>query len=317
MAELERATGVRLPVSSLLESPTVEHLAARVREARERTGDGSRQGEAGGRPSTLVPLRRSGSRPPVVLVHGATGDLLPLRHLAWQLTPDRPVLGFEAPGVDGRTRPPRSIEELAAMYLDNLRAFQGDGPCHLVGYEAGSLVAYELARRLEEAGVRASLTLVLPRPGALSAGPRKNALLDALRALRASIDLWHGAAISPQLRASFTERALLAAARRYVPRPRAGRLTVFWPAGRHVDGGEGPRIDWAALAGQGFSPREESLVTRAPGSRRAPRPWLRPCRSAWSRPRRWRPASRRGEGVRRDLRRGLARANRGRDATRR
>ncbi|KAM7297624.1 fatty acid synthase-like [Ixodes scapularis] len=83
---------------------------------------------------------------PVFLVHPIEGHVGALYELALQL----PV---RAVGLQ-RTRdvPARSIEELAAIYLQRLVEVQPQGPYHIVGYSFGATVAFEMAVQLQGAG---------------------------------------------------------------------------------------------------------------------------------------------------------------------
>ena len=65
MARIEQAWGVHLPLASLFEYPTIERLAARLR-----------QRPVSSPSSGLVPIQPTGSRPPFFMVPGAGGNVL-------------------------------------------------------------------------------------------------------------------------------------------------------------------------------------------------------------------------------------------------
>ena len=119
-ARVKKTWGVDLPLATLFAAPTLEALAARVREPLGLTLDASSPGavEHGAPPakagwSPLVLIRKGGSRLPFFCVHGAGGNLLVFRDLAERLGPEQPVYGLEARGVDGHLPPAASIEEMA------------------------------------------------------------------------------------------------------------------------------------------------------------------------------------------------------------
>lgn len=103
----------------------------------------------------LVEMNGIKGTTPVFIMHpieghvGALTELaghLPVRAVGVQRTPDIPV---------------RSIEEMAAIYLQKLREVQPKGPYHVVGYSFGATVAFEIAVQLEAAGAQVgSLTLL-------------------------------------------------------------------------------------------------------------------------------------------------------------
>jgi amino acid adenylation domain-containing protein len=178
MSEIERRFRVRLPLSALFATATIAGLSTLIdRERIEETTS-----------SPLVSLRtgRAGE-PPLYLVAWAGGEVLPYRNLVEKLDPDIPVVGLRAPGTDRRTSPLGSVEELADFYVGAITRAQPHGPYRLGGYCFSGIVAYEIARRLQERGeVIAALLLFdaypfkpRPRPSALV---RARTQLGAFRA---------------------------------------------------------------------------------------------------------------------------------------
>jgi thioesterase domain-containing protein len=72
----------------------------------------------------------------------------------------RPFYGLQARGLDDKEAPNTSIEEMAADYLRSVRQAQPSGPYLLGGYSAGGLVAFEMARLLQEAGERVEVIIL-------------------------------------------------------------------------------------------------------------------------------------------------------------
>ncbi|MBK8001068.1 MAG: hypothetical protein IPK15_20745 [Verrucomicrobia bacterium] len=85
-------------------------------------------------------------------MHGASGNLLLYRALAEALAPDISVYGFQARGLDGKSAPFRTIEEMASHYVRRLRHVQPSGKYHLAGYCMGGAVVYEMARQIAASG---------------------------------------------------------------------------------------------------------------------------------------------------------------------
>jgi thioesterase domain-containing protein len=117
----------------------------------------------------VVPLRPSGSSP-LFLLPGAGGSLVSLYELVSRLS--FTVYGLQA--VDSAS----SVESLASVYLEEIRAVQPAGPYRLVGHSFGGNVAYEIAVRLRAAGEQVALLGLADTyvPGrALSAEPGSHA----------------------------------------------------------------------------------------------------------------------------------------------
>jgi thioesterase domain-containing protein/acyl carrier protein len=140
-ARIEALTGHRLPMVTLFETPTIQQLAERIPGA-----------EGSSLWSSLVPIQPRGSRPPFYGVHGVGGNVLEFIRLARNLDPEQPLYGIQAQGLDGRVAPNRTVEAMAAHYIQAIRRFQVHGPYFLGGYSFGGLVAWEIAQQLIAAG---------------------------------------------------------------------------------------------------------------------------------------------------------------------
>jgi amino acid adenylation domain-containing protein len=140
LTEVEQALGRSLAPSVLLEQATVEHLA-------ETVGQGVSE-----RSVAVIPVRASGERPPFFFLHGdyLSGGFY-CAGLARHLGPDQPFYALPPCGVDGGIVP-ASYAEMSVRHLEAVRSVQPRGPYRIGGLCNGGLVAYEVARRLEEEG---------------------------------------------------------------------------------------------------------------------------------------------------------------------
>ncbi|MFH9425587.1 amino acid adenylation domain-containing protein [Streptomyces sp. NPDC017529] len=109
----------------------------------------------------LLPLRAAGSRPPLFCVHPTSGLSWGYLGLLRHVPQDRPVYGVQARGLAGTEPMPRSIGEMAADYVDQIRTVQPAGPYHLLGWSFGGTVAQAMAARLADAGEDVALLAVL------------------------------------------------------------------------------------------------------------------------------------------------------------
>jgi amino acid adenylation domain-containing protein len=140
MTRLENETGNRLPLVALLKNPTVKKLAAYM-DSEFISWD------------SLVPLKPTGTRAPLFIVHGAHHNVFIFNDLAKQLDDDQPVYALQPKGLDGVSEPYDSIEEMAAHYISEIRTTHPEGPYALAGFSMGGIVAFEMARQLRKQGM--------------------------------------------------------------------------------------------------------------------------------------------------------------------
>ena len=141
MARIEKETGRRLPISSLFECSTVEKLAQLINlDGKTISWD------------SLVPIKPKGSKMPLYMVHGAGLNVLLFNTLAMGLSDDQPVYGLQAKGLNGIDEPLNSIKDIAAHYISAIQEQNPDGPYALAGYSFGGIIAFEMAKQLEEQG---------------------------------------------------------------------------------------------------------------------------------------------------------------------
>ena len=159
---IEQEFGVRLPLPTLFQSPTLAALAEAIdRAASPAAQSGTRAAAPAASRSTLIPLREAGSKPPLFCVHPDHGLVLFYQALTSRLPPDQPVYGLQAVGADGDEAPLSSLEAMAARYIADIRKFQPHGPYHLGGYSLGGVLAAEMARQLHAAGQQVGLLALL------------------------------------------------------------------------------------------------------------------------------------------------------------
>lgn len=149
-SRIEEIFGVKLPLATLYDAPTIEELS-RILE-----GKVSAPGW-----SPLVAIQTTGSRPPFFCVHGAGGTVLIYRDLAHHLGPDQPFYGLQSVGLDGNRLPLTKIEEIAAVYVEEIQKVQPVGPYFLGGYCLGGTIAFEMAQQLSRRGETVALLVLL------------------------------------------------------------------------------------------------------------------------------------------------------------
>jgi thioesterase domain-containing protein len=150
-ARVEAAFGARLPLSSPFVRPTVAELAESIHlPAAARQGAG-----------VIVPFNEQGQGPSLNFVHSIAGEVASFRHLARLLGPGQRFYGIQVPPERQSAEFASSSESLARHYVEEVVAFQPEGPCLLGGWSAGSTIAMEMAQQLTARGRTVELLIAL------------------------------------------------------------------------------------------------------------------------------------------------------------
>ncbi len=155
--KIEQAFATRLPLSALIEAPTVSQLAELISESHAKRNW-----------SPLVALEKKGSKSPIFLFHSHGGNVLEYQALARRLhrDSDRPVYALQSRGLDGSQIEEPRVEEMAAYYLQQIRSVQRYGPYYLGGFCLGGMLALEAAQQLRSEGERVDLVFMINTPTA-------------------------------------------------------------------------------------------------------------------------------------------------------
>ena len=174
-SRIERLTGKRLPLVTLFEARTIERLAKVLQSQ-------------GWRPrwTSLVPINPDGTRPPFYCVHGVGGNILEFEHFSRYIEKDQPLYGIQAQGLDGKHPRHKTVEEMAAHYIKEIRDFQPQGPYYLGGSSFGGLVAYEIAQQLLAQGEQIGILIMFD-----TFAPGYPKWLPGMTVLRKRLNYWH------------------------------------------------------------------------------------------------------------------------------
>ncbi|AQW48647.1 amino acid adenylation domain-containing protein [Streptomyces violaceusniger] len=155
-SRIHEVLGLRPTIRDLFEATTPAALAARLDD---------------GTPTTrghLIAYRAGGEAAPVFCVHPLSGLGWLYAGLLHHVDRAHPLYALRGEGPGGIRQLPSSVEEMAEIYVDELRSVRPHGPYHLIGWSFGGLVAHAMAVRLRELGVEPGLVCVVdtlpPRP---------------------------------------------------------------------------------------------------------------------------------------------------------
>jgi FkbH-like protein len=151
--EVERVFGKPLPIASLLRAPTIESL---TRELNSSTDDSR---------LAMVTLREGNNQPPLFVLPGTAGHAMAFRRFAQLLEIDHPVIGMEMRPELEHNRQPRSMEQIAAEFIDRMGIINPTGPFLLSGWSFGGALAFEAAQQLIAAGREVAMVMLFDTYG--------------------------------------------------------------------------------------------------------------------------------------------------------
>jgi acyl-CoA synthetase (AMP-forming)/AMP-acid ligase II/thioesterase domain-containing protein/acyl carrier protein len=143
-AEISQRFTVKLPISTIVDAPTVRTLS-RYLEGDQR------------KPTPSLVDLKPGGRQHLFMVHDGIGETLLYLNLARRMPDGLTVVGVQPHSIRGVPLAHTTIEEMATFYVQQIRARQPDGPYLFAGMCAGGVVAYEMASQLIRAGAKVDL----------------------------------------------------------------------------------------------------------------------------------------------------------------
>jgi FkbH-like protein len=146
-AEIENRFGARLPMTAILDAPTIEQLATRL--------------EGGGHESLKLLKPGMEGAPALFLIHDGDGETLLYMNLARRLPEEVAVYGIE-PYRNGRSAILHSrVPDMAAYYAGQIRRVRPEGPYFLGGMCAGGTIAFEMACQLRAQGLPVGMVALI------------------------------------------------------------------------------------------------------------------------------------------------------------
>ncbi|WP_310423969.1 non-ribosomal peptide synthetase [Chamaesiphon sp. VAR_48_metabat_135_sub] len=154
--KIEQQLKIQLPLSILINSPTVVQLAEQLTKTSQNRIS-----------ATLLLIQPQGSKPPFFCIHSLDPCLLFYQSLVKNLGTDLPFYGIQPYDLDNQMISFPTIEEMAIYYLWEVRSIQPHGPYYFGGFSFGGYVALEMAHQLKQQGEEVALLAIFdtPAPG--------------------------------------------------------------------------------------------------------------------------------------------------------
>jgi thioesterase domain-containing protein len=128
-----------LPLASLFRNPTVAGLAKLLETPANEPSS-----------PILAPMQTNGSSAPFFCVHPVGGHVVCYADLSLELGQNQPFYALQSP--DPSQAQTATIEQMASLYIREIRRIQPSGPYLLGGWSMGGLVAFEMAHQLIDQG---------------------------------------------------------------------------------------------------------------------------------------------------------------------
>jgi len=280
-ARIRKTWLVDLELAVLFEARTIRRLAEVIGKLRQPAAAESRVWSA------LVPIQPNGSRIPLFCIHAIGGDVLFYEQLAKALGPDQPFYAFKSPLISRSDIGETSLDELASIYVTEMRAFYPKGPYLIGGASFGGNVAFEMARQLHSQGIEPALVVMFDTfvPGherSVAPSERASSFLKGLREgglpylgkkIGVKAKYWSdillvrgrriacetlklaGIPLPLDLRYFLMDEAHRRALARHVFEPYAGKISLMRASDRGPEvlgKREDPSLGWASLAAGGL-----------------------------------------------------------------
>ncbi len=137
LSQIEVKLHSQLPLASLYEHSTIAQLALLIAQQHISPS------------SNLVKLKSGSGHKTLFLVHAIEGSVLSCKALADSISFEGSIFGIEA---NYSEKNHQTIEQIASSYISSIKTVQPYGPYSLFGSSFGALIAYEIARQMQNSG---------------------------------------------------------------------------------------------------------------------------------------------------------------------
>ena len=162
-SSIEKITGQYLPLGTLFDAPTIAQQASILQKSRQTIQN-----------TSVVGIHTCGTKPPLFIAPPIGGTALMFRRLAYFLGADQPLYVFQPLGIDGKTTPHTTTEEMATYYIQQMLTIKPTGAYRIGGSCFGAHIAWEMASQLKQQGKEIEALLLLD-PGPPANGPQWSA----------------------------------------------------------------------------------------------------------------------------------------------
>ncbi|WP_329183135.1 MULTISPECIES: amino acid adenylation domain-containing protein [unclassified Streptomyces] len=191
-----REAGLPIALQQIMRHPTVAGLAAALDAPEMRA-------ETDGGLVVLLSSEDDPALPRLFCVHPGGGSTHPYRALAQRLAGAFTVYGVQAPGLNAGESPLVGFEDIADRYWREIRRVQPEGPCTILGWSTGAVIAHAMGVR----DPRAVAALLLLEP-AVTGADQQDRFQRHAEVYRRVHDLWRLGQDQAGVQRAATEREM-------------------------------------------------------------------------------------------------------------
>jgi tyrocidine synthetase-3 len=151
--EINKLFGKDYTASTLFLNPTISQLAYEIMNEQERE-----------RLESLVQLKAGKGAQNLFCVHPLGGSIHWYKDLAESLGENINFYGVQAKGLMNKNDLPATLEEMVASYIQEIKMIQKEGPYFIGGFCAGSIIAYEMVKQLEDLNEVVEICIIFDAP---------------------------------------------------------------------------------------------------------------------------------------------------------
>ena len=151
IARIEDVLSAKISLSTIYQNRTINSLAKIVNNAKSINENSA----------VVVPIRETVDKIPLFLIHPIGGTVFCFITLSKHLDQDRPCYAIQDPRINDASVFINGLESMATLYIDKIKEVQPKGPYLLAGHSFGGVVAFEMAKQLQQNGEEVKLVGLL------------------------------------------------------------------------------------------------------------------------------------------------------------
>lgn len=164
---IEKEFKIDLPLSILFEYPTIQSIASQV----DKLVNEDKKSDLG----CLVKIKEGNPDKALYFIHGVGLNPMEINTLNQYLDENQTVWGLQSPAiVDSTIAPITSLEEIASIYINQIKSAGLTGPFNLMGNSIGGIIAFEMARQLIKSGDKVSFLGMIDTVAFQPESPKSN-----------------------------------------------------------------------------------------------------------------------------------------------